>query len=276
MQGCDERFSNAWRKHRGTRVEKTGKRVEGTKREREGEREVKLAGSADRLETRGSRSNDGVSGITGKSAVGEPGGSAVALPDRPALEAARDAPSHELHDSEPTGFGSPRSNEEPNSVCAWRRLAVARQSCGRVSAGRPSLCLGVIRQGREPTDRLVKSRPGRRYRRATSRASPFPLSRSETCPHHRRPAASPPLQRAQACTHDYDKEGGAVHKSGGKGRCLAEPLSARLLIIIRRGKPPSHPPFQPSLPLVPRQRTFRLRQTDRDFRIHDQRIGPPG
>lgn len=47
---------------------------------------------------------------------------------------------------------------------------------------------GVIRQGREPTDRLVKSRPGRRYRGATSRVTLYPTHGPDGPPTN----ASPP------------------------------------------------------------------------------------
>ena len=161
-------------------------RERGREKEKVREREVKLAGSARRFETRVQGQSTELR--TGKSGVGEPGGPAGALPGPPALEAARDAPSHKLHDSEPVGS----LEEEPTLSRVAPTRGGASKRCGRVSAGRPSPCLGIIRQGREPTDRLVKSRPGRRYRRATSRASPFPLPRRPSADSSPTPLSLPP------------------------------------------------------------------------------------
>lgn len=79
---------------------------------------------------------------TGKSRARESGGSADALLDAAAFEAARDAPSHELHD---------RTGSRSRKLVAWRRLAEARESCATF---RPDVRVSndVIRQGRERTD----------------------------------------------------------------------------------------------------------------------------
>ena len=90
---------------------------------------------------------------TGKSRARESGGSADALLDAAAFEAARDAPSHELHDS--TGS---RSRKLVRGADSRRRVKVALRF-GRTSACRT---MSSGKDEREPTDRLVKSRPGRR------------------------------------------------------------------------------------------------------------------